>query len=163
MTGGRRFRTTGREGLIAGHLDRDQCAAGPDGADHAIAGSDGQRRMTHHQPRTNRRCPVCIPLLTAILLVGATTKVDAQDIGDLGAGRRLAQTWCSSCHAVDPAAKRVVDNGAPAFASIARMPPTTPLSLHAFLQTPHAQMPDLHLSRNEADDLVGYILSLRQE
>jgi hypothetical protein len=38
---------------------------------------------------------------------------------------------------------------------------TTALSLRVFLQTPHAQMPDLHLSRDEIDDLAAYILSLR--
>jgi hypothetical protein len=34
-------------------------------------------------------------------------------------------------------------------------------SLRAFLQTPHARMPDLHLTREEVDDLASYILSLR--
>jgi mono/diheme cytochrome c family protein len=144
-------------------LDRDQCVAVPGGARNGIAGSDGQRPMTHHHYGTNRVLLFCTPLLTATLLVAATPKVGAQDIGDVGAGRHLAQTWCASCHVVDPAATRGVDNGAPAFTAIARMPSTTPLSLHAFLQTPHARMPDLHLSRNEIDDLAGYILSLRQE
>jgi cytochrome c len=102
-----------------------------------------------------------VPLLTAMLLGSAIPSVAAQDIGDLAAGRRLAQTWCSSCHQVDPSPQRGVDNGAPAFTAIARMTSTTPLSLRAFLQTPHAQMPDLHLSRDEIDDLTGYILSLR--
>ena len=37
----------------------------------------------------------------------------------------------------------------------------TVLSLRAFLQTPHARMPDLHLTREEVDDLASYILSLR--
>jgi cytochrome c len=119
--------------------------------------------MTHHQHSVTRVPLVCIPLLTAILLVVAASRADAQDVGDAGAGRHLAQAWCSTCHAVDPTAERRVDNGVPAFAAIARMPSTTPLSLHAFLQTPHAQMPDMHLSRDEIDDLVGYILSLRRE
>jgi len=106
---------------------------------------------------------VQIPLLTAVLLAAAIPRVAAQENGDVAAGRRLAQTWCSSCHVIDPAPLRSVDNGAPPFASIARMAATTPLSLHAFLQTPHAGMPDLHLSRNETDDVTGYILSLRRK
>ncbi len=87
----------------------------------------------------------------------------AQDQGDVRAGRHLAETWCSSCHVVDPTLQRGIDNGAPAFAAVAGMSSTTPLALRAFLQTPHAQMPDLHLSRDEIDDLTAYILSLRRK
>jgi hypothetical protein len=43
------------------------------------------------------------------------------------------------------------------------MSSTTPLSLRAFLLTPHARMPDLHLSRDEMDDLAAYILGLRRK
>jgi cytochrome c len=126
-------------------------------------GATGQKPMTHHQYRTNLTPLVGIPLLTAILLAVVAPTVAAQDIGDVGAGRHLAQTWCSSCHMVDPAPQRGADNGAPSFTSIARMPSTTPLALRAFLETPHGGMPDLHLSNNETDDLTGYILSLRRQ
>jgi hypothetical protein len=37
------------------------------------------------------------------------------------------------------------------------------MSLRAFLQTPHWRMPDLHLTRDEIDDIATYILSLREE
>jgi mono/diheme cytochrome c family protein len=42
------------------------------------------------------------------------------------------------------------------------MKTTTEMGLHAFLQTPHQRMPDLHLSREEIDDVAAYILSLRR-
>ena len=118
--------------------------------------------MAHRQHSRHRTGSTGIPLLAAIILVAAIPRAASQDIGDVAAGRQLAQTWCSSCHVVDPAPQRGVDNGVPAFTAIARMPSTTPLSLRAFLQTPHAQMPDLHLSRDEIDDLTGYVLSLRR-
>ena len=54
-------------------------------------------------------------------------------------------------------------SGVPTFAAIARMPSTTQMSLSVFLQTPHAGMPDLHLSRDEIADLATYILSLRRQ
>jgi hypothetical protein len=38
----------------------------------------------------------------------------------------------------------------------------TPMGLRVFLQTPHSRMPDLHLTRAEADDLIAYIVSLRR-
>lgn len=103
-----------------------------------------------------------IPLLLALFAVPGRAAAQ-DDGGDVAAGHRLADTWCASCHMVDPALQHGSDNGAPAFSAVAAMPSTTPLALHAFLQTPHAQMPDLHLSRDEIDDLTGYILSLRRK
>jgi len=85
----------------------------------------------------------------------------AQDLGDAATGHKLAQTWCSSCHLVEAAHGAAVSNGAPTFTAIAADKSVTVLSLQAFLQTPHARMPDLHLTRDEVDDLASYILSLR--
>jgi mono/diheme cytochrome c family protein len=84
----------------------------------------------------------------------------AQDVGDVAAGRRLAETWCSNCHLLETARQATV-NGVPTFHGIARMKWVTPLSLRAFLQTPHQRMPDMNLSSDELDDLTAYILSLR--
>ncbi len=119
--------------------------------------------MTYREHIGHRVGSITIPLLTAILLAALLRPAAAQDQGDIAAGRHLADTWCSSCHAVDPAPQHRTDNGAPAFAAVAGMTSTTPLALRAFLQTPHAQMPDLHLSRDEIDDLTAYILSLRRK
>jgi len=100
--------------------------------------------------------------LLAILLPASIGQALAQEIGDATAGRHLAENWCGSCHVPGPAASRGVSNGVPTFAAIGKMPSTTRMSLRAFLQTPHARMPDLHLSRDEVDDLAAYILSLRK-
>ena len=101
-------------------------------------------------------------LLLGELLLGAWThSVDAQEIGGVVAGNRLAETWCSSCHVVGPGAASGTSNGVPTFGAIAQLSSTTIVSLRVFLQTPHAHMPDLHLSRDEIDDLASYILSLR--
>ncbi len=104
-----------------------------------------------------------VPLLIGMLLAVWPRQTGAQEIGDVATGRRLSETWCSSCHLVGPDISRAVSNGVPTFVGIARMKSTTVLSLRAFLQTPHAGMPDLHLSRDEVDDLAGYILSLRRK
>ena len=99
--------------------------------------------------------------LGLLLAVGASLAT-AQDVGDIGAGHKLAETWCSSCHLVGAARGAAVSNGAPTFTAIAADKSVTVLSLRAFLQTPHARMPDLHLTRDEVDDLASYILSLRK-
>ncbi|MDR3539000.1 MAG: cytochrome c [Acetobacteraceae bacterium] len=98
--------------------------------------------------------------MAALLLVAAICPVAAQDLGDVATGRRLAETWCGECHTVTPTRMREVRR-VPTFNAIADMTSTTPLSLRAFLQTPHDKMPDLHLNHDETDDLIGYILSLR--
>jgi mono/diheme cytochrome c family protein len=49
----------------------------------------------------------------------------------------------------------------PSFAAVAAMKSTTQLSLQAFLQTNHHNMPDWRLTRQQVDDVVAYILTLR--
>jgi mono/diheme cytochrome c family protein len=106
---------------------------------------------------------VVISLLGWMMLGASLRQTDAQEIGDAVAGQQLAERWCSSCHVVGPAPERGISNGAPTFAAIARLKSTTPLSLRAFLLTPHARMPDLHLTRDEMDNLTAYVMSLRDK
>ena len=84
----------------------------------------------------------------------------AQDRGDPVAGRHVAETWCANCH-VYPGSDRATATGAPSFSAVAANKANTPPSLRAFLQTPHDRMPDLHLSNNEMDDLIAFILVSR--
>jgi mono/diheme cytochrome c family protein len=77
-------------------------------------------------------------------------------LGDPAAGGRLAAENCAQRHGLLDLA-----GGAPAFKPIAAMPSTTEYSLSAFLQTPHATMPDLALTSTDISDLAAYILSLR--
>jgi mono/diheme cytochrome c family protein len=102
--------------------------------------------------------------VAAAILAGTTGvgAAQAQQVGDVAAGRKLAGEWCSSCHVVEPGATRGGTDSAPPFATLAADPRTTEFRLRAFLMTPHRNMPDFRLSRSETDDLVGYILSLRR-
>lgn len=101
-------------------------------------------------------------VVTAALVVLATAfPAAAQEASDPAAGAVLARTWCSGCHLVDPLQPRGND-AAPPFVAIAAAPATSPASLHAFITAPHGQMPDLKLSGQQVDNLVAYILSLRQ-
>ena len=100
-------------------------------------------------------------LLIAAATLGAAGSVCAQAVGDPAVGHQLAQKWCSNCHAVEPLEKERTTDAAPSFSAVAHSPSTTAMGLRAFLQTSHGQMPDFRLSRDQIDDVVAYILSLR--
>jgi mono/diheme cytochrome c family protein len=98
--------------------------------------------------------------LTALALICASPAL-AQSTGNALAGHALARQWCAACHLVAPGEGRSSD-AAPAFEAVARRPATTETSLRVFLQTPHRQMPNYTLTRQETDDVVAYILGLRR-
>ena len=81
--------------------------------------------------------------------------------GDPGAGKQLAATWCANCHRIAPTGPGPATDIAPSFAAIAALPSTTSMSLRAYLRTPHANMPDYRLSREELDDIVAYLLMVK--
>ena len=87
--------------------------------------------------------------------------------GNPASGRQIATTQCSSCHRVLPIL--FADRGVPAdkdsppsFQSIADLPSTTGISLNVFLHSNHKNMPDLMLSKSDANDVIAYVLSLKK-
>jgi mono/diheme cytochrome c family protein len=96
-----------------------------------------------------------------LLLLASSSPAGAQMAGDPVAGHRLSETWCTNCHIVSGTQSQAASTGAPSFRAVAAQKAVTPMALSAFLQTPHHRMPDLHLSREEIDDVSAYILSLR--
>jgi mono/diheme cytochrome c family protein len=102
-------------------------------------------------------------LVVLMALAGVSMPAMAQtEPGDAASGLRLATTWCANCHQVTPGGPGPSADAAPTFRSIARMPSATSMSLRVFLQTPHPNMPDFHLSREELDDVVAYLVSLKR-
>ena len=108
-----------------------------------------------------RTALMVMALLVSVSPGPSSVPANSQEIGNAAAGKQLAERWCSSCHVVGPATTQGTSNGAPPFIAVARMASTTAMSLRAFLLTPHARMPDLHLSQDEIDNLTAYILSMR--
>ena len=104
-----------------------------------------------------RRIFLAMALVAATAAGGAAV---AQTIGDPAAGRRLAEAWCSECHAITVYALGEPRRG-PEFAEVANRAKTTALSLNVFLRSNHDNMPNFILTRDEADDIVAYILSLK--
>lgn len=120
--------------------------------------------LTHHRRLCRRRIRyralVTILALSSLLMDFATAPAIAQvPSGDVIAGRQLVQASCGTCHE-ERGALSAPQKG-PSLKSIAAMPSTTSMSLHVFLLTPHANMPNYRLSPQEIDDVVAYILSLR--
>jgi len=103
--------------------------------------------------------------LLTILLIGALvappTLVRSQPLqSSVEAGRRFAEIWCSGCHAVELKATRS-GSIAPDLSTIANKRSTTSRSLHIFLQKSHNKMPNFVLEKEDAADVVAYVLSLR--
>jgi mono/diheme cytochrome c family protein len=95
-------------------------------------------------------------LSAAIALAISAPFAAAQEAGgNIAHGRRLAERWCGTCHALNTPGRR----GVASFVQVARLPSTTALSLRAFLYTSHADMPNIQLSSADADDLIAFILS----
>jgi mono/diheme cytochrome c family protein len=100
---------------------------------------------------------------TMSLLIASVPPAAAETIGDRDIGQSLAQTWCSNCHVVAGGQTNGASTGAPSFRAVASDKAMTPTAISAFLQTPHHRMPDLHLTRQEINDVTAYIYSLRSQ
>jgi mono/diheme cytochrome c family protein len=81
--------------------------------------------------------------------------------GNAAAGRLYAVNMCTGCHSVVPATDGV-GLFAPDFTKIARSPTTTRASLRAYLRSDHDLMPNFNMKRDEIENIVAYIMSLRR-
>ena len=98
-------------------------------------------------------------LISAIFAGGSGS--DAQQIGNAGQGRRLAQADCAQCHGVDRNSYSS-NLEAPTFDDIANIPGMTSRALLVALRTSHRSMPNVVIKGRDAEDLVAYILSLKR-
>lgn len=78
---------------------------------------------------------------------------------DAEIGAELSRRWCSTCHLVEPGQRRASTDATP-FRTISRAPGYDREKLINFLRDPHGMMPNMALSRREAEDIVAHIESL---
>lgn len=97
--------------------------------------------------------------LASLGLAAVLMSPQAAPAADARNGERLAQRWCAACHVVAPA-QRQATGEAPPFASIAARPGFSASQVAFFLLAPHPRMPDMSLTRREAEDLAAYIGAL---
>ncbi len=109
-------------------------------------------------------------MLIRILMVGAlfaTAHISyvagAEEPGDPSKGAVYAQKVCAQCHAVRKGDNFSPNPLAPTFDAIANTSGMTGISLAATLHSTHENMPNFVLSLNERDNIIAYILSLKQE
>lgn len=96
-------------------------------------------------------------LALIILMLTLPISATAQSVrGNPLIGRQTAMTLCVPCHQIGHG------DGAPSFADVANMPSTTALSLRVFLRSNHKGMPNLIIADSDTDDLIAYILNLKQ-
>jgi mono/diheme cytochrome c family protein len=79
---------------------------------------------------------------------------------DASNGMRVAELWCAACHVVT-VSQRHANADAPPFEEIAKRPNFSEPGPVTFLLDPHAKMPNMDLTRIEANDIVAYIGTLR--
>jgi mono/diheme cytochrome c family protein len=96
-------------------------------------------------------------LTVALTLVGGIDTTLAQNVEN---GRRISERWCAECHTIGSRSAR--HKGAPPFASIAARDIVTSDMLVSFLLLPHASMPNLSLSRNDAQDIAAFIMDMKK-
>jgi len=100
-------------------------------------------------------------LLTAMLCVVATLPAAAQNMGDLGKGRALAERQCAVCHLNPGQGEKHGASGVPGFQAIANRPGQNHEAIVKWLRSRPSMMPDHHLTWDEADALAEFIMSLR--
>lgn len=103
-------------------------------------------------------------LFAALALAVTAATAWAASVGDTRAGKALAVRICHDCHVVAPNMEKPYNAafGAPSFLNLADDAAVTEFRLRRFLSTPHFRMPNIKLSEKETDDVIAYILSLKE-
>jgi mono/diheme cytochrome c family protein len=100
-----------------------------------------------------------VAAVTALCANFAVADLHPALAADASNGKRLAERWCAVCHVVS-VNQREANADAPPFEEIAKRPNFSELTLVTFLLDPHAKMPNMNLTRIEANDIAAYIGTL---
>jgi mono/diheme cytochrome c family protein len=92
-----------------------------------------------------------------------TTASSAQaQVGSAQQGLRVAREACAQCHLVDKVRGRSTNADAPTFETIAKTRGLTSAALATALQTSHRTMPNVVIKGDDANNIIVYILSLKE-
>jgi hypothetical protein len=100
--------------------------------------------------------------LIAYLGITCAHLASGQEIGEASAGYDYASKICAGCHAVQRGGLASPNEKAPPFEAIANTRGMTEMALRVWFQTPHPTMPNLIISPRQKDDVIAYILSMKE-
>ena len=98
-------------------------------------------------------------IVVTAMIVSATAQ--AAQVGSVAQGSAIARERCAECHLIVKENGSSTNEKAPTFARIANLPGMTSAALRAALNTSHSTMPNLVIKDDNADSIIAYILSLR--
>jgi mono/diheme cytochrome c family protein len=107
--------------------------------------------------------PIARSCLFALSVLGCSQLAIGQELGDSSAGFDYASRICAGCHAVQSGARTSPNEKAPPFEEIANTRGMTEMALRVWFQTPHPTMPNLMMSPRQKDDVIAYILGLKEK
>jgi mono/diheme cytochrome c family protein len=105
--------------------------------------------------------PFAFRFVLALSVWVITDSAQTQEVGSVQQGLRVARQQCAQCHLLGTEAGRSTNPSAPTFKTIANTPGLTSTALAAMLQTSHRNMPNIVIRGAEVNDIIAYILSLR--
>ncbi|WP_146210737.1 cytochrome c [Azospirillum sp. TSO35-2] len=103
---------------------------------------------------------LCLP--AAAGLAASTGAREPDGSASPANGKRLAQALCGDCHSVVPGSPGGLGMAGPDLVERVQDPAITELALRSYLRTSHPIMPNVMPNREETDDIVAYLLSLKE-
>jgi mono/diheme cytochrome c family protein len=101
--------------------------------------------------------------LVAVVLMPCTAATAlAEEAGNQSKGLEYARSVCGECHAVEGSDEFSPNPDAPSFVSVANTPGMSERALIVWLQSSHPTMPNIMVPVEDRDNVVAYIMSLRE-
>lgn len=105
-------------------------------------------------------------LATAALIHGLlciTSASEAAGLGDMEAGLKYAKERCAECHNITSRNPVNTASGAPSFYAIANTSDNSWSKLSFWMLSSHPKMPGLFIETQDLDNVITYILSLKDK
>lgn len=108
--------------------------------------------------------PAKAALAGAVLMHGAlsvASTAHAAQLGDMDEGLKFAAQKCASCHDITSQNPMTTASGAPTFHVIANTSEISRTSLSYWMLSSHPKMPGMMIEQQDLDNVITYILSLK--
>lgn len=96
-------------------------------------------------------------------LLSAAATVAAAELGDIDAGLKFATQNCAECHNITSRNPVNTASGAPTFYAIANTSDNSWTKLSFWMLSSHPKMPGLMIETQDLDNVITYILSLKDQ